>query len=89
MHLPSRLTKSLTYPPTYLLADIPTYSPMTIASLQRQRVFKIPIKIDVQNHHLEDKSEGQRKAKKHTQLTQTKERRELVPPPQEPKKRES
>jgi hypothetical protein len=75
---------------------------MTLASLQRQRVFKIPIKIDVQNHHLEDKREGQRKAKKHMQPTRTKERRELVPSPtrtketrklvplpQEPKKGES
>ncbi len=38
---------------------------------------------------LKTKREGQRKAKRHMQPTRTKERRELVPPPQEPKKRES
>jgi hypothetical protein len=67
---------------------------MTLASLHRQRVLKNPIKIDVQNHHLEDKREGQRKAKRHAThknqrkekaspsrehtSTRTKERRELV-----------
>ncbi len=79
MHLPSR----------HQVTHLPTYSPRTLASLQSQRVFKNPIKMDVQNHHLEDKREGQRKAKRHMQPTRTKERRELVPPPQEPKKGES